>query len=342
MLAFPPTTANAHIHAEARMRCYAARTLERSRSVADSQRSRAEYIERVNRVIDHLERRLDRELSLTELAKVANFSPFHFHRVFRAIVGETPQRFVQRLRLERAATALRQQPNESITAIAIDVGFSGSATFARAFRREFGVSASAWRDGAGDRKMGKPLHKLGKASAPPDVYGAPMVSETKPSLDMRVDVQLLPPTRVAYVRHTGPYAGDGALFGRLFGQLLSWAGPRDLLVPEHQMLCLYHDNPEVTDADKRRISVCLTVADDVEVGGEIGAMTVEGGKYAIAHFRLDEDQYGDAWDQLLSGWMPDSGYQPDDRLAFERYYNDPTTDPEGKHEIEICFPVRPL
>lgn len=312
-------------------------------SATDSKRSRAEYVERVNRVIDYLERRLDHDLPLAELAGVANFSPHHFHRVFRAIVGETVQRFVQRLRLERAATVLVHRPNLAITEIAIDSGFSGSATFARAFRRQFGVSATQWRDGGGDRKMGKPLHKDSKAGDELDAYDVRMATKTADSpLDMRVEVQTLESTRVAYVRHTGPYAGDGELFGRLFGQLIKWAGPRDLLGPGHQMLCLYHDNPEVTEPAKRRVSVCVTVGDDVEVGGEIGSMRVDGGKYAVAHFRLDQAQYGAAWDQLLSRWLPDSGYQPDDRLAFERFLNDPATDPEGKHEVEICFPVRPL
>ncbi len=309
-------------------------------------RYRAEYAERVNRVVDHIERHLDAELSLARLAEVAHFSPFHFHRIFQALVGETLQRFVQRLRLERAATWLVWEPQRSITAIALDSGFASSATFARAFRAEFGTSATDWRRTQRDRKLGKTVRKSSKADSHGRSYGSrsmatPSKSTPNP-LNMKVDVRDLAAARVAYIRHTGPYAADGELFGRLFGALTKWAGPRDLLGPSSSFLCVYHDNPEVTDEDKRRISVCLTIAEDVDVAGEIGSMRIDGGRYAVAHFRVDVDQYGAAWNQLLREWLPDSGYQPDDRLAFERFLNDPATDPEHKHEIEICLPVRPL
>jgi len=307
-------------------------------------RHRKEYTQRVNRVVDHIERHLDAELSLTELASVAHFSPFHFHRVFRAMVGETLQRFVQRLRLERAATWLVHDPQRSITAIALDSGFASSATFARAFRAEFGTSASACREGAQLRNLGKLIGKPGKAAGEGDSYVGLQMETATPtkSLDMQIEVRDLEPAHVAYVRHTGPYAGDAELFGTLFGTLSKWAGPRGLLGPSAQFLCVYHDNPGVTDESKLRTSVCVTVPESTEVGGEIGAMKLEGGRYAVARIRIDVDQYAAAWDQLMSNWMPDSGYQPDERLAFEKFLNDPASDPENKHELEICFPVRPL
>ena len=95
---------------------------------------RESYIARINRVIDYVEANIDKELTLSELAEVALFSPFHFHRIFSAIVGETLNGFIQRLRIEKAATMLVQNPKKSITEIAFDCGFSGSSAFARAFR----------------------------------------------------------------------------------------------------------------------------------------------------------------------------------------------------------------
>ncbi len=106
---------------------------------------RDEYIFRVNRVIDYIETNIDKDLSLQDLARIANFSQFHFHRIFRAIVGETLNRFIQRMRVEKAATQLMANPKKSITEIAFDCGFSGSASFARAFRETFHMSASEWR-----------------------------------------------------------------------------------------------------------------------------------------------------------------------------------------------------
>lgn len=326
--------------------------------------SQAEYTARINRVLDHIEAHLDEPLQLTELARVAAFSPFHFHRLFSAHTGETLQRFVQRLRLERAAAQLRHNPGKSVTEVALDNGFSSSATFARAFRARFGVSASEWREGtteapeAPHRNLGKTVRNDGqtvanqrKAFQVSAAYLDPqehnlhwritMTGNT--TLEANVDIQQLPTMHVAYLRHVGPYQGDSELFGRLWGQLCRWAGPRGLLrPPETQMLCVYRDDPGVTDEAKLRLDVCITVAEDTPVDGEIGKTSLPGGDYAVARFKLDPQQYGDAWTAMYGGWLPESGYQPDDRPAFERMIGDPKDHPEGKHVVDICVPVKPL
>ena len=323
---------------------------------------REEYVARINRVIDHIEAHLDDELRLETLAKVACFSSFHFHRIFSAMMGEPLGQFIQRVRLERAANQLVGNPKKSITEIALDSGFGSSATFARAFKDAFGMSASAWRDGGyfawskigkANGKDGKPLGKDGKEGDRPAAYAGYMNSEhrraemkSKPTGETKIDVRVedMPEHNVAYARHVGPYQGDPAVFEALFGTLMGWAGPRGLCrFPETKVMCVYHDNPDVTPDDKLRVSACITVPEDTPIEGEIGAMKVPGGKFAVAHVEItDPKQYGEAWDSLMGGWMPDSGYQPDDRLCYELYLNDQKSDPEGKQIVELCVPVKPL
>ena len=123
--------------------------------------ARAEYLARIHRVMDHIERHLGERLSLEDAGRAWRcFSPFHFHRVFTACAGESLYQFILRLRLERAANQLLQNPRKSITAIALDCGFGGSAAFARAFRAGFGVSASEWR--AGGSKNRETIRKDGE------------------------------------------------------------------------------------------------------------------------------------------------------------------------------------
>src|SRR5499433_3474460 len=133
--------------------------------------NRQEYVRRVNRVIDHIGARLGEELTLSALAHVAAFSPFHFHRVFRAVTGETLFAFIQRLRLERSAGVLAAASDRSVLEVALDHGFASAATFARAFKAHFCMSATAWRWGGAarwserrrlDRKLGKQRRKRGK------------------------------------------------------------------------------------------------------------------------------------------------------------------------------------
>lgn len=168
----------------------------------------------------------------------------------------------------------------------------------------------------------------------------PSPTPLKPADSVRIeDAQ---PFTVAYVRNVGPYAGDSALFGRLFGQLCRWAGPRGLLGPGVRMLTVYHDNPEITAEEKRRISVCATVPPGTKPEGEIGVMQVDGGRYVVATFELDPSEFGPAWNWLMGTWFPSSGYQPDDRLCFETYLNEPEKHPQKKHLVEFWEPVRPL
>jgi AraC family transcriptional regulator len=146
---------------------------------------REEYVSRINRVIDYIEINIDIELSLENLAKVANFSRFHFHRIFRAMVGETLNQFIQRIRIEKAAAQLIVNPKKSITEIAFDCGFSGSATFARAFKETFQMSASEWRSEGHlqDRKIRKTNSKVsqtfGKIRKDVDVSSYYIDNETK-------------------------------------------------------------------------------------------------------------------------------------------------------------------
>jgi len=319
---------------------------------------REEYTARINRVIDYIEANIDQDLSLEELAEVAHFSPFHFHRIFRAMVSETLNDFVQRVRIEKAAMKLISNPKKSITEIALECGFSGSSAFARAFKTAFKMSASDWRSGGNAHygKNGKTESKdsqlSGNIRQDFDVYPYYTQGTVKQiwrvalknkEIKAEVEVKDMPELHVVYVRHIGPYKGDQELFGRLFGQLMAWAGPRGLLqFPKTKVLAVYHDNPDITDESRLRTDACITVPEDTQVEGEIGKMTLAGGKYAVAHFEIAPDQYEDAWNAVYGGWLPESGYQPEDRPCYELYPSSPEEHPEGKHVVDIHIPVKPL
>jgi len=319
---------------------------------------RDEYAARINRVLDYIDKNLEKKLSLSTLAKVANFSEFHFHRIFSAMVGETLNQFIQRVRIEKAASSLLLNPKKSITEIAFDCGFSGSAAFARVFKESFEMSASQWRNQKKiseskirkmKSKMGKPLSNMSKDTNPSKWYiehvnGNQLwrikMSEKK---EIRVEVKKIDEMNVAYVRNIGPYAGDAELFEELFGKLMKWAGPRELLnFPETKMISVYHDNPDITDHDKLRLSACITVPEGTEIDGEVGKMVIAGGQYAIGHFEINVDEYSEAWDDIYGKWLPESGWQPDDKPCFELYLNDPEQHPERKCVVDIYVPVKPL
>lgn len=302
----------------------------------------SEYIARINQTFDYIEANLEKPLTLEELARAANFSKFHFNRIFKALVGETPFEFILRLRLEKAATLMVMNPRESITDIAYRCGFSDISIFSRNFKSRFGQPATQYR--LEKSNLSQANSNLLKGADRPSMYfGTDFKTikwKTNMKLNKSVEVRDLPKMTVAYIRHTGPYQGDENLFEGLWNRLFSWAGPRGLIGGPHFLsLIIYHDDPNVTIEDKLRLSVCITVPPDTPVGGEVGKMELEAAKCVVARFEVRGDEFQEAWDWVYGQWFPRSGYQPDDKPCFEVYPEEPK---DGKFTVDICVPVKPM
>jgi AraC family transcriptional regulator len=176
--------------------------------------SGGEYTQRIDRVIDYLRENLHRPVKLAELADVACFSEFHFHRIFTAVSGETLNQFTNRLRLEKAARLLRYS-EQSVTEIALECGFSSSATFSRAFRGGYETSPREFRKSGEIKKS-----KIRKELFPQDAYGLVMSAEEKRAA-FPVKLVDLPERQVAYIRVTNAFEMERVL-GAL-KTLMEWA-----------------------------------------------------------------------------------------------------------------------
>lgn len=159
-------------------------------------------------------------------------------------------------------------------------------------------------------------------------------------LNKSIEIKELPAMTLVYVRHIGPYQGNEELFEELWGRLYAWAGPKKLIGgKDFRSLIIYHDDPNITDDDKLRMSVCITVPSETKVSGEIGKMNIEAATYVIARFHVDAAEFEQAWDWVYGEWLPSSGYEPDDKPCFEMYPEEPKN---GKFVVDICVPVKPL
>lgn len=308
---------------------------------------RASYIAAVNRAIDHVYAQLSGDLSLTALAEVTGFSPFHFHRIFKAITGEPLNQFIVRVRLARACFLLRNHPERSITAIAYDCGFSSPATFARAFRANKAVSAAPWRDAKLTEQRALRCAKGAATSISASVryvdrerHDIAWNIELVGQIRIAVTVKTLPALNVAYVRHFGRYDQDIALFQRLFNELLNWAAPRGLVhFPETQALTVFGGHPTTSEQNKLRADVCLTVPSGTSVSGAIGSRTISGGCYAVVHVEAAMPDCHRVWDIVVNDWLPRQGLQSDDRDHYVKHLNDPKTHPQNLHIVDMCIPV---
>ncbi len=303
------------------------------------------YTSRINKAFDYIESNLEKSITLEELATAANFSRFHFNRVFHSLVGETPFQFILRLRLEKSASLILTDKNASISEIAVKCGFSDISVFSRNFKKHFKISASQYRkEKRINSKISQRNSNMEQYSYKSSIYICNELQTTKWRTNMElnkgVEVKELPETTVAYIRNMGPWNGDKELYLNLQNRLFTWAGAQGLIGGNiFKYLILYHDNPNVAPEDKLRMSLCVTVPSDTKVDGEIGKMKLEAARYAIAHFELTSGDFQKAWEWLYGEWLPNSGYQPDDKPYFETYPKKPQG---GKFVVDFCIPVKPV
>jgi AraC family transcriptional regulator len=311
-----------------------------------SERTRREYARRLNLALDHIDAHLGDQITLGTLARVACFSPYHFHRLFTAMVGEPPAEYVRRLRLQKAASLLAGSRLETVTEIAQSCGFSTSALFCRLFKARFGLSPRAWREGGSKtRKNGQQDRKKGKDLASRPGYDGP----ARPRSGRRgmsktpvVRIEDVPPLRVAYVKHMKGYE-DSAGIGEAFETLFCWAGPRGFMGPDARVMGVPLDDPDVTPKDKCRYYAAVAVNDRAEPDGRVGLMTLRGGPYAVGRFTGGADVFKEAYGYMYGEWLPRSGWQPDDAPAFESYLGQPSgTEKNPRFVFDLYVPVKPL
>ncbi len=278
------------------------------------------YRQRILRVQLFIQEHLAEELSLARLARVACFSSYHFHRIFKGSVGEAVNEYVRRLRLESAAVALKTTRG-SILEIALDAGYGTHEAFTRAFRQMFGVSPSEFRAGHNPSSL---IHKETSTMTP-----------MTPASPVRIETVL--PRRVAFIRQVGPFALAEATFGRL----LAWASGCGLLHPGTLVLGICPDDPAVTPADKLRLDCCLAVDESVRPEGEIGVQTVAGGEHAVVTHRGPYSRLGDTYHWIYSVWLPTSGREPANTPPFEVYRNSPGETPPDDLLTDVYVPLEP-
>lgn len=309
--------------------------------------NRENYLLSINKAIDFINQNLEQNLSLEKLAGIASFSPFHFQRMFKAVVGETPHEFISRLRVERACTLLLYQKEMSITDIALRSGFSSSAAFARVFKAHFGISANQYR------KESKPesVSKICKESSPPIPYSKNKSGTAKQHSGhtFQVNVKNLKDYHTAYVRvlqgfDKGVYNKE---FDAAFQKVADWGWQTGYVDDEPVFLGIAYDHPDITGTLKSRYDAALTIKQSVTMGeGDIGIQDVPGGLYAIIKLSVDNPggdvfekaihMLGEAMDYLYAQWLPDSGYLLPDRPTLDIYHTPSFADPIV---LEFALPV---
>jgi AraC family transcriptional regulator len=301
--------------------------------------TRSFYERAVRKVVAVVAADLDRALDLDELARTAAMSPFHFHRVFRGMVGETPLALQRRLRLERAAATLLAT-DTPVTTVAFAAGYETHESFTRAFRQVYTLAPSEFRR---HRGPGRP------DSAPPRIELASMsglhyhrghvdtshLHIIRGEVLMNVIVKDMPEYRVATVRHVGPYMQISQAFARL-GHI---AGPAGLIGPGTIMLAMYYDDPETTPPADLQSDAALTIPDDAALPDGLSESHLAAGPYATTTHIGPYEELGDVWARFMGEWLPASGRRMAEGASYEIYRNTPMDVPREQLVTELYMPL---
>ncbi len=284
----------------------------------DPSLARVDYRERVYLAMNFISEHAAEKPSLEEIAAAASFSPFHFHRIFKAVVGENVAEFARRLRLERAAGSLLAYPERDVTGIAYDSGFSSSQNFAKAFAKGFGLSPTAYRRA----RRGPEAREEGRM--------------------LGVALRELPPFKAATIRVIGmkPEACAAA-----FAELLGWAagaaaedGAAGATPGPGRILAAYWDNPEVTPIERCRADCCLLVSEGLHPAEPAFIQELGGGTWAFCRFETPAELIAAAWEESFR-WLVASGYECRPQPCLEIYLEAPAGGASGTWAYEIAIPL---
>jgi AraC family transcriptional regulator len=258
-----------------------------------------DYTRRLMRVVRALWQEPTRQYSTVQLAEVAHFSPFHFHRVYREMMGETVAATQLRLRLHFAGRDLERGDLTQLR-VAQRAGYHSNAAFVRAFAAAYGVTPGVYR-----RQRGLQF----KNTQEMEMY----------QIEFR---SLAEPIHLAAQRHLGAYLNIGEAFS-----LLELAAPNLPLVPNARWFGLFHDDPADVEqgivGPELRSDACVEITAEATLPDDLQNTQIPAGRYAVIEHRGAYSELDKAYQWLIATWLPQSGEVPLPLPGIELYLNDP-------------------
>lgn len=275
-----------------------------------------EYQKCVNAVVDYINLHLGEEIDLKSLAKISHFSPFYFHRIMKAFLGEPIGTFIVRTRTEAAARLLRYS-DAPIADIAYRIGYSSPSSLSKVFKQFYGISPLEYRNNKNFVIM-KP-------------------AIIRPDLELKREVKEVSARHVIYIRLFGDYKMND--YGGTYMRLFQFVQEQQLPMGEGLPLCIYHDDPKVTPADKLRTDVCMVMPEAVAPKGDIGFKQIPAGRYAIFLYKGSYEYLQAVYDTIYGKHIPEMECTLRDEPSAERYMNNPVTTAPEELLTEIYIPV---
>lgn len=276
------------------------------------------YEEKLNVIIEHIHNNLDSRIDIKTLAEISHFSPFHFHRISKALLGEPIGAYISRTRLETAAKMIRYSAL-GIEAIAYNVGFETPSSLSKAFKNHFGISPTEYRK-----------NKL---------FTFKKMNIMKTTLNIKKPkIQNIEDKQCLYYRMQGAY--QTLDYMGAWKKLWEQVKEQKLFTKGIQHFGLPHDDPKITDEDKIRYDACLIIHKDAKPTGDIGVKTLKSGKFAVFLYQGSYKYFAEVYDYIFNEWLLNNDFELRNEPVRERYISHPERVVEEKLKTEFYIPVK--
>jgi len=271
-------------------------------------------------VIDYISGHLDEKLDLDKLSHISAISPYHFHRIMSAYLGEPIGSYIIRCRIE-ASSILLKYSSHQIDEIAYKIGYDSPASFTKAFKKYFGVSPTEFRNTNNSFTM----KTLIADKILPDGF------KLKPKIAERTA------KRAIYIRLIGDYKSND--YSQAWEKIWGFIKEKRLFGFNQECLGIAYNDPNITEDDKCQYDCCVTISKDMKPEGEIGVKNIEGGRYAVFKFKGSPDKVGPVYNAIFNTWLPESDYELRDAPCFEKYIKFSKTN-HDKNKTEVYIPIK--
>ena len=295
-----------------------------------------DYRNRLNKVFQFIDENIDSKLSLSTVSEIAYFSPFHFHRIFKLLTGETLNEFVSRRRIEKSVLDILHK-KISISEIAHAYGFSDNSAYTKAFKKYYGISPTEFKNQNPNKfsKIRQLNSKIGQTYPDLDEY-VRMINNLKKWIEMNsnIEVKQVPEQNYVYITCIGPHELPLA-----FQKLIAWAIPNGCMTERAKLMTIYQDSLKVTEEEKARFRACIQVENQVENQNEFESAKTLSGKYVVGKFEIGLEDFEKSWTGLYV-WMNENNYERAEGESFEIYHNNFNEHPEKKAIVDFYIPIK--
>ncbi len=288
------------------------------------------YRKRIEEVVEYIDNHLNESLSLENLAKIACFSTFHFHRIFYAIMGETLKQYTNRQRLERS-TRLLKFTEVSISNVALEIGFSSPANFSRSFKQYLGMTPKEYKKNSGlkDSKICKDLYPINQHLAAASDF-----------ISRNVEVKPFDTRRIAYIMVENSFR-EGVVL-KAYKIMINWA-KENRIYEKATLFGMSLDDVMITPKEKYRYQVCMTIPEELEVEHSLmNVKIIPQGQYACTKVSGDINEVTEAYSYLFNHWLINSNYAPEHQHTLEVFLEKEDALDWSYFELELCLPVKPI